>query len=121
MTDELEARLDAIRSRLDTQIEAARAARDAVAADAEELRSVESTSRSANGECEVTADADGVVLRVQLASRLSDIRALENLLVETIAKAQRSARDAASQKAARLLGDTSFPGAHLRAAHRTGA
>lgn len=121
MADDIEVRLEAVRSRLESQIEAARATRDAFATHAEELRSVESTYRSDFGECEVTATAEGAILRVKLPSRVGDTLALEALLVDTITKAQRSARAAAAQRAAFLLGDSSPLVAQLRSSHGTEA
>jgi len=121
VTRELEERLEAVRARLDSQIEAARATRDAFASNAEDLRSVQSTYRSDFGDCEVTANAEGAILRVKLPPRAGDAQTLETILVDTITRAQRSAREAAAQRAASLLGESSPLVAHLRSTHRTGA
>lgn len=107
MTDNIDIRLEAARARLESQIEAARATRDALGRNVEELRSIESTARSSVGDCEVTANAQGAIIRVKLASRIRDSQALEVLLVETIAQAQQFARDAAARRAASLFGDLS--------------
>ena len=107
MIPDAEARIEAALARLDSQVEGARSARAALEDGIEDVRSVRASVRSARGECEVTASADGSVLGITFAREIGLSTGLELLLVRTIAQAQNEARAEAASKAASILGESS--------------
>lgn len=107
MTPDMGARVEAALARLDAQAEGARLARTAMDAGIEDIRSVRASVRSARGECEVTASADGSVLAITFARETQLNTGLESLLVRTIAQAQAEAREEAAIKASSVLGESS--------------
>ncbi|WP_353853281.1 YbaB/EbfC family nucleoid-associated protein [Microbacterium testaceum] len=88
-------------------MEGARSARAALEAGIEDMRSVRASVRSAKGECEVTASADGSILGITFAREIGLSTGLESLLVRTITQAQAEARAEAAGKAASVLGESS--------------
>jgi hypothetical protein len=107
MIPDAEARIEAALARLDAQVEGARSARAALEDGIEDVRSVRASVRSARGECEVTASADGSVLGITFAREIGLSTGLELLLIRTIAQAQNEARAEAASKAASILGESS--------------
>ncbi|WP_409201777.1 YbaB/EbfC family nucleoid-associated protein [Microbacterium testaceum] len=107
MIPDAEARIEAALARLDAQVEGARLARAALDEGIEDMRSVRASVRSARGECEVTASADGSILGITFAREIGLRTSLELLLIRTIAQAQNKARAEAASKAASVLGESS--------------
>lgn len=107
MISDTDARVEATLARIDAQVEGARSRRAATDAVIEDVRSVRASVRSARGECEVTASANGAVLGIKLARGLQSNTTLESLLIHTIARAQAEAREDAARRAASTLGQQS--------------
>jgi DNA-binding protein YbaB len=107
-TDTLAA-LEAARMRVREQTERARTAAREAARMSEDVRTLTRTAHSPGGEVSVTAQASGVVERVELSPRAPewDVAALSRLLTDTIREAQRSASHAAVERMTETLGDES--------------
>lgn len=114
MISDIEARIDAALARIDAQVEGARSARATLDAAIEDVRNVRVSVRSARGECEVTASAEGAVLGIKFAREIQLSTGFESMLIKTIARAQAEARERAADKAASLLGESSPFVAQLR-------
>ncbi|MEX8031745.1 YbaB/EbfC family nucleoid-associated protein [Microbacterium sp. 20-116] len=115
MIDDIDARVEAARARLDAQVAAARAAHANLDVGLEELRNVSVTVRSPRNECEVTATAEGSITQVRVSPGAELGAGLDTALTRTIEAAQSAAREAAADRAAVLLGEGSSLVADLRA------
>ncbi|WP_369111675.1 YbaB/EbfC family nucleoid-associated protein [Microbacterium sp. Leaf203] len=107
MNQDLEGRVEAALARIDAQVEGSRSARASLEARIDDIRRVRVSVRSARGECEVTASADGAVLEIAFAREIELSAGFESLLVRTIAQAQEKAREEAALIAAPVLGESS--------------
>lgn len=114
MINDIDARVEAARARLDAQVAAARAAHANLDAGLEELRKVSVTVRSPRNECEVTATAEGSVTQVRVSPSAELGTELDKVLTRTIETAQLAAREAAADQASVLLGEGSSLVAELR-------
>jgi len=115
MIDDIDARVEAARARLDAQVAAARAAHANLDVGLEEPRNVSGTVRSPRNECEVTATAEGSITQVRVSPGAELGAGLDTALTRTIEAAQSAAREAAADRAAVLLGEGSSLVADLRA------
>lgn len=115
MIDDIDARVEAARARLDAQVAAARAAHANLDVSLEELRNVSVTVRSPRNECEVTATAEGSITQVRVSPGAELGAGLDTALTRTIEAAQSAAREAAADRAAVLVGEGSSLVADLRA------
>lgn len=115
MINDIDARIEAARARLDAQVVAARSARTGLDAELAELRMISVTTRSPRNECEITATAEGSVIRVRVSPHAQLGPELDAVITRTIEAAQSAAREAAADRAARLLGENAPLVADLRA------